>query len=106
MNWKDTLQFQAKGQTKFQQFLKYEQQFTTDPDCKPKEVLGGCKALTEYQELKSEDKTKTATIVYSTDLERNEIIQTQKYLNWIKANYGTYGTALTFELNISKGTKK
>ena len=30
----------------------------------------------------------------------------QKYqaiLNWIKANYGT---ALTFELNISKGTKK
>ncbi|NUF32224.1 hypothetical protein HUN28_18750, partial [Acinetobacter oleivorans] len=54
----------------------------------------GCQALTEYQKLKSNDKTESAIIVYSTDPTRNEIIQTQKYLDWIKTNYGT---VLTFK---------
>ena len=54
--------------------------------------MGGCKALTEYQKLKSNDKTGTSTIVYDATLE-TEIIQTQKYLDWIKTHYGT---ALTF----------
>ncbi|WP_087090727.1 phospholipase effector Tle1 domain-containing protein [Acinetobacter pittii] len=98
LNWKDTLQFQnaqlIKDSTgKFEQFLKLEQQFTTDADCKSKEVLGGCKALTEYQELKSNDKTGSATIVYRSNRE-DEAIQITNYLNWIKANYGT---ALTFK---------
>ena len=59
LNWKDTLKFQNAGYDpiknpgKFERLLKLEQQFTTDSDCKPKEALGGCKALTEYQELKS-----------------------------------------------------
>ena len=51
--------------------------------------MGRSKASTEYQELKSNDKTGTATIVYSTDPKKNKIIQTKKYLDWIKANYGT-----------------
>ncbi|NNH39548.1 hypothetical protein [Acinetobacter terrae] len=51
--------------------------------------MGRSKASTEYQELNSNDVTGTATIVYSTDPKKNEIIQTQKYLDWIKANYGT-----------------
>lgn len=92
LNWKDTLEFQAKGQTKFQQFFKYEQQFTSDTDCKSIEFLGGCKPLTEYQKLKSNDKTGTATIVYDA-YNKDEAIQITNYLNWIKANYGT---ALTF----------
>lgn len=92
LNWKDTLEFQAKGQTKFQQFLKYEQQFTSDTDCKSLEIIGGCKPLTKYQKLKSNDKTGDATIVYDPT-EQREAIQTQKYLDWIKTNYGT---VLTF----------
>jgi hypothetical protein len=54
--------------------------------------LGRSKASTEYQELKSNDRTGTATIVYDPTLE-TEIIQTQKYLDWIKTHYGI---ALTF----------
>lgn len=94
LNWEQTLQFQNAqyGPTnpgKFQQLLQIEQEFTRDYDCKPSEIFGGCKALDEYQKLKSNDKTGSATIVYSTDPSRNEIIQIQKYLDWIKANYGT-----------------
>ena len=100
LNWKDTLEFQAKGQTKFQQFFKYEQQFTSDTDCKSIEFLGGCKPLTEYQKLKSNDKTGTATIVYDA-YNKDEAIQITNYLNWIKANYGT---ALTF--NAATGLKQ
>lgn len=108
LNWKDTLDFQNQSLIdaktgKFEKFLALEQEFARDPDCKPKEIFGSCKALTEYQELKSNDVTKTATIVYSTDPEKNEIIQTQKYLDWIKTNYGT---ELTFNLDLNKGTKK
>ena len=55
--------------------------------------MGGSKASTEYQELKSNDRTSDATIVYDPT-EQREAIQTQKYLDWIKANYGT---ALTFK---------
>ena len=54
--------------------------------------MGGSKASTEYQELKSNDVTGTATVVYDPSLE-TEIIQTQKHLDWIKTHYGT---ALTF----------
>ncbi|WP_262382559.1 hypothetical protein [Acinetobacter guerrae] len=98
LNWKVTLQFQnaqynASNPGKFEKLLKLEQQFTTDPNCKPKEVLGGCKALTEFQKLKSNDVTGTATIVYRSTRE-DEAIQITNYLNWIKANYGT---ALTFK---------
>ena len=64
--------------------------------------MGRSKASTEYQELKSNDKTSTATIVYSTDPKKNKIIQTKKYLDWIKTHYGT---ALTFtpEAGVYKG---
>lgn len=93
LNWEQTLEFQAKGQNKFQQLLQIEQEFTRDSDCKPKEIIGGCKALTEYQELKSNDVTGSATIVYRSTRE-DEAIQITNYLNWIKANYGT---ALTFK---------
>ena len=55
--------------------------------------MGGCKPLTEYQKLKSNDKTGTATIVYDS-YNKDEAIQITNYLNWIKANYGT---ALTFK---------
>ena len=50
--------------------------------------MGRSKASTEYQELNSNDVTGTATIVYDSTLE-TEIIQTQKYLDWIKTHYGT-----------------
>ncbi len=104
LNWKDTLKFQnaqynASNLGKFEKFLKLEQQFSTDSNCKPKETIGGCKALTEYQKLKSDDVTKTATIVYRSTRE-DEAIQITNYLNWIKANYGT---ALTFKA--SNGVK-
>ena len=46
----------------------------------------------EHQNLKSNDKTGTATIVYDS-YNKDEAIQITNYLNWIKANYGT---ALTF----------
>ncbi|CAA0263410.1 hypothetical protein [Acinetobacter baumannii] len=74
LNWEQTLELQAKGQNKFQQLLQIEQEFTRDSDCKPKEIISGCKALDEYQKQKSNDKTGSATIVYSTDPTRNEII--------------------------------
>ena len=45
-----------------------------------------------YKNLKSNDKTGTATIVYRAT-RKDEAIQITNYLNWIKANYGT---ALTF----------
>ena len=49
--------------------------------------------MTEYQNLKSNDVTKTATIVYDPK-DKDQAIQITNYLNWIKANYGT---ALTFK---------
>lgn len=58
--------------------------------------MGISKASTEYQELKSNDRTGTATIVYDPTLE-TAIIQTQKYLDWIKTHYGT---ALIFKAAI------
>lgn len=98
LNWKDTLQFQntqynASNLGKFEKLLKLEQRFTTDPNCKSREIIGGCKPLTEYQDLKSNDKTGSATIVYRASRE-DEAIQITNYLNWINTNYGT---ALTFK---------
>ena len=49
--------------------------------------------MTEYQNLKSNDVTKTATIVYDPK-DKDQAIQITNYLNWIKANYGA---ALTFK---------
>ena len=54
--------------------------------------MGRNKILTEYQELKSNDIKNDSIIVYTPTLE-TEIIQTKKYLDWIKTHYGT---ALTF----------
>ena len=54
--------------------------------------MGRSKASTKYQKLKSNDRTGDATIVYDPT-EQREAIQTQKYLDWIKTNYGT---VLTF----------
>lgn len=98
LNWKDTLQFENEGlikngEGKFEKFLALEQEFARDPDCKPKEVLGSCHALTEYQKSKTNDVTGTATIVYDPRDEA-QAIQITKYLAWIKSNYGT---ALTFK---------
>lgn len=73
-------------------FKKHNDNLKSSPNCKSIEIIGGCKPLTEYQNLKSNDKTGTATIVYDPTLE-SEIIQIQKYLDWIKTHYGT---ALTF----------
>ena len=106
LNWKDTLLFQnaqynVSNPGKFERLLKLEQQFTTDPNCKPKEVLGGCQALTEYQKLKSNDATKAATIVYDPK-DKNQAIQITNYLNWIKTNYGT---ALTFKAKAANGVE-
>lgn len=107
LNWQQTLQFQNASYTpknpgKFEKYLQYEQEFTRDSDCKPGEIFGGCKALDEYQKEKSMDVTGSLTIVYDPRKEK-EIIQTQKYLDWIKANYGT---SLTFKLDLTKDTNK
>lgn len=89
LDWKDTLDFQAKGQEKFQEILKFEKEFSNDPDCKATEIIGSCAALTKYQKLKSKDVEGNQTVLYSTDPKRKETIQIQKYLDWIKNNYGT-----------------
>jgi len=83
----------------FARLLKIAQEFARDPDCKPKEVLGSCHALTEYQKSKTNDVTGTATIVYDAT-NKDQAIQVTKYLEWVKANYGT---ALTF--NADKGVE-
>ncbi len=97
LDWNDTLQFQnaqllKDDAGKFEKLLAAEQAFSTDPDCKPKEIVGSCKALADYQELKSKDVKGNLTVVYDPTV-RKQAIQTQAYLNWIKTNYGT---SLTF----------
>ncbi len=105
LDWNDTLQFQNANYAvtntlgKFEKLLAAEQAFSTNSDCKPKELVGGCKALADYQGLKTEDVTDAITIVYDPR-KADQAIQTQAYLNWIKTNYGT---SLTFDQ--SKGAK-
>lgn len=112
LNWQDTKQFQAAGQKKFEKQLTYQQKIQLYSTAS---VLGVgacgsmvsaiCTPLADYQKLKTNETQSSGkrldsndpkvkipqadlTILYDTD-DVNQAVQIQKYLDWIKANYGT-----------------
>ncbi|MBF7683660.1 DUF2235 domain-containing protein [Acinetobacter sp. B5B] len=115
LNWKDTLQFQADKNSKFQDAQKFENSYQQpEIGVEPQPNIGphliphtrcnsigiACQALIDYQKLKSlglnsegkpytDENSDPRTILYRTDSKSNEKIQITKYLGWIKNHYGT-----------------
>ncbi|SDC29249.1 phospholipase effector Tle1 domain-containing protein, partial [Acinetobacter boissieri] len=100
LNWKDTLQFQAKGKSKFEKGQELEQAYQKAwGRCHKFGVV--CDELRQLQELKSlglnpetgkpytDEKSDPRTVLYRTDNKSNEKIQIKSYLDWINNHYGT-----------------